>query len=388
MNFHIIDPNIYQPKQLERFSGIPEKDIIIITRHLNTFISSNDEGLVNFVDYIHNKFLFNKNINVFFNHQSEGLQVAFLQNVNKIINLTMEKCNIKIDQFHLISGAINCPRLIDIYKRLCTEYNLHILSLWIDNYWESNNVNDKLQPFKIDFNTKTKRILCFNGVPRIHRVASILEMYKRNIIDKAYVSVKGISSDNIENWKKTILFEMTRMLGEKNTKDYVDILEKHKQDFPMKLTLTTDIANAYHINHDDRKLFNNTVLSLINETQFSSKCATRYRFIDSLTYPCTFVTEKTWKTFQAFHPFIVLSTPHFLKDLRHLGYKTFSPFIDESYDDVEEDGLRFKMVMDEVERFANMTDDQVYEFQNNVKDILEFNNKVLLTKKPAVTRIL
>ena len=66
MNFHIIDPNIYQPKQLERFSGIPEKDIIIITRHLNTFISSNDEGLVNFVDHIHNKFLFNKNINVFF----------------------------------------------------------------------------------------------------------------------------------------------------------------------------------------------------------------------------------------------------------------------------------------------------------------------------------
>ena len=100
------------------------------------------------------------------------------------------------------------------------------------------------------------------------------------------------------------------------------------------------------------------------------------------------MTEKTWKTFQATHPFIILSTPHFLGDLRGLGYKTFSPYIDESYDDVEEDGLRFKMVMDEVERFANMTDDEVHEFQNNVKDILEFNHNKLRTKKPVLYRIL
>jgi hypothetical protein len=84
----------------------------------------------------------------------------------------------------------------------------------------------------------------------------------------------------------------------------------------------------------------------------------------------------------------VLSTPHYLKGIRHLGYKTFSPYIDESYDDIEDDQLRFKKVMDEVERIANMTDDQVFNFQQQTKKILEFNLKLMKTKKPTLVRVL
>ena len=71
-----------------------------------------------------------------------------------------------------------------------------------------------------------------------------------------------------------------------------------------------------------------------------------------------------------------------------MGYRTFSPYIDESYDDIEDDALRFKRVMDEVERIANMTDKQVYDFQQNVKKILEFNSKMMRTKKPEFVRAL
>lgn len=34
-----------------------------------------------------------------------------------------------------------------------------------------------------------------------------------------------------------------------------------------------------------------------------------------------------------YHPFIVYGSPFTLKSLRELGFKTFSPFIDESYDE-------------------------------------------------------
>jgi hypothetical protein len=44
--------------------------------------------------------------------------------------------------------------------------------------------------------------------------------------------------------------------------------------------------------------------------------------------------------------------------------------------------------MDEVERIANMSDNQVYDFQQNVKKTLEFNSKMLRTKKPEFIRVL
>ena len=46
----------------------------------------------------------------------------------------------------------------------------------------------------------------------------------------------------------------------------------------------------------------------------------------------TFFTEKINKCFLAGHPFIVISTPNYLKKLKELGFKTFDKWWDESYD--------------------------------------------------------
>jgi len=45
-----------------------------------------------------------------------------------------------------------------------------------------------------------------------------------------------------------------------------------------------------------------------------------------------FITEKTTKPIAMKHPFMVLSSFHFLKNLRALGFRTFSDHLDESYD--------------------------------------------------------
>ena len=379
MSIEIEDENIYMKYMVSKHTGVPLDHIIVVTRHLN---NSADNNTHVFVDFLLEKFIKNNRIKVYFNHQSEGLQHGFLKNVNIIFNELAKRCKINFEQFNIVSGAVNCPRLIDVYKNICLENDWHLFPLWTDSYWETHNVPN-LEPFEIDFNPKTKRILCFNGIARIHRMASVLEMFKRNIFDKAYVSINPTPFD----LTNANFLEMRRMLGD-NVLGYPDILEKYKHLFPMKLTLDSDIKNAYIINDSDRKLYKNTVVSLINETMFTSKDPIKFNFRDRLTQPCTFATEKTWKAFQAFHPFIMLTTPHFLKDIRHLGYRTFSPYIDESYDDIEDDALRFKRVMDEVERIANMTDKQVYDFQQNVKKTLEFNSKMMRTKKPEFVRAL
>ena len=45
-----------------------------------------------------------------------------------------------------------------------------------------------------------------------------------------------------------------------------------------------------------------------------------------------FLTEKTIKVLSCGMPFIILSTPKFLENLKKLGFKTYSSLWDESYD--------------------------------------------------------
>ena len=56
------------------------------------------------------------------------------------------------------------------------------------------------------------------------------------------------------------------------------------------------------------------------------------------------LTEKTFKAIALEMPFVLVAPAHSLKYLREYGFKTFSPFIDESYDDIEDDILRIEKV--------------------------------------------
>ena len=51
---------------------------------------------------------------------------------------------------------------------------------------------------------------------------------------------------------------------------------------------------------------------------------------DVLEYP--FITEKTYRNIKYKKPFILMGNQYLLQVLLKLGYKTFHPLIDESYD--------------------------------------------------------
>ena len=56
------------------------------------------------------------------------------------------------------------------------------------------------------------------------------------------------------------------------------------------------------------------------------------------------LTEKTFKAIALEMPFVLVAPAHSLKYLREYGFETFSPFIDESYDDIEDPVLRIEAV--------------------------------------------
>jgi len=91
-----------------------------------------------------------------------------------------------------------------------------------------------------------------------------------------------------------------------------------------------------------------------------------------------FLTEKTWRTILCKKPFLNHSTPYALKGLKQLGYKTFSPFINEEYDDIEDNDLRLKTMMDEVKRICELDKTEFDTLVNNCKEICEYNYQLLL----------
>jgi hypothetical protein len=100
-----------------------------------------------------------------------------------------------------------------------------------------------------------------------------------------------------------------------------------------------------------------------------------------------FLTEKTYKVIAAKHPFIVAQRPRVLEVLRAEGYKTFHPYIDESYDLIENDVERLHAIKNEVLRLSTYSDEQWLEFQHNVKPIVDHNFELLKARSKITYRV-
>jgi len=81
-----------------------------------------------------------------------------------------------------------------------------------------------------------------------------------------------------------------------------------------------------------------------------------------------FLTEKTLKPIVMGHPFIVLSTKHFLKNLRGLGFRTFGDFVDESYDECDTIAERVEIISKNLERLDMAASEKFYEDTQEIRD--------------------
>jgi hypothetical protein len=90
------------------------------------------------------------------------------------------------------------------------------------------------------------------------------------------------------------------------------------------------------------------------------------------------VTEKIMKPMVNFMPFLFMSFPGALSLLRSLGFKTFSPYIDESYDDEYDEVKRFKMIYAEIKRLCSMSKEELHNWYWNMENILIHNHNLVL----------
>lgn len=83
-------------------------------------------------------------------------------------------------------------------------------------------------------------------------------------------------------------------------------------------------------------------------------------------------TEKTIKPLRAGMPFIVVGSHRFMRTLRRMGFRTFAPFIDESYDEEPDEKKRGDMALDAMFKFLDAPGDL-----QEIEKICKHNQDVL-----------
>lgn len=89
----------------------------------------------------------------------------------------------------------------------------------------------------------------------------------------------------------------------------------------------------------------------------------------------TWITEKAIKNLYIGRPFIMMSGAHSLTRLQQAGFKTFSSWFDESYDQIENNYQRFEAIKREIDRIATLSIDELNSIFQEMLPTIEYNRQ-------------
>jgi hypothetical protein len=162
-------------------------------------------------------------------------------------------------------------------------------------------------------------------------------LYQNNLIDCGMISYypgnPKVEKTNLD--RKLTNLQEDKLLGIhfRTTMPFLGINED------LSLCRQSKILNIKYSNELGSSIKSKEIIGQPND--ISSKWATEFLkqsliYISTETvgnYPYPFITEKTWKAMLTGMPFMILGAKYSLKFLKDCGFKTFSDFWDESYDE-------------------------------------------------------
>lgn len=146
------------------------------------------------------------------------------------------------------------------------------------------------------------------------------------------------------------------------------------------------LTNEYYIDYRAAGLYDDKLKEEIDisaQEQFESiyliqnsflNVATETRYYSMMPY----VSEKTLKATAAMRPFIIAGPPGSLQLMKDLGFKTFSKWLDESYDNETNHEKRLEMIGAEVNRICRMPKSELDKMLIQMKFVLLHNAKAII----------
>ena len=292
-----------------------------------------------------------------------------------------------IDPKHIILRSESFDMLEEL-EIISKKYNLPMCRYeWVTEFEKSmkeyRRDTDHELPVTLQNKSYDKKFISYNGIWRPHRGAIISMLSAMNLLDKGIISYNskgnsGMSSDdNYEFLHRFLSYNQ----------ELKELLESAEESIRKLDRIILDVEEGTTINtatviDTDKEWYENTYFSLVTETSIPIRPFS-YRF-DANTDTGRILSEKIFKPISLRHPFLVVSNSKTLELLRSLGYKTFSPLIDESYDDEEDVAKRLLMITKEVKRLCELTPVELENFLVEAGKICDYNLEVLMNKNDYV----
>ena len=288
----------------------------------------------------------------------------FLSCADAIYTDIVIKESIPPEQIIFLSAV---PQMIDRVKKIASETNLNEIQVIRFGIFEGTGQDAIRLTEKLNFKKRSfeRKFLNLNRRWRIHRPLLYTLMKDKNLTDQAYVSFA--KSDDNKTWPM-VYRQLKNMYS--YHKKITRILDKNEDvvNTPDLYLDTQDLVT-------NRAMHENSIDGYYLQTMFSVVAETTYH------ENVVFFSEKTFKTIAMKHPFILVTSPNSLKHLREIGYKTFHPMIDESYDKIIDPGDRMIAIVNEIERICNLEGPALEEWLKSVKTVTDYNFNVLKNKK-------
>jgi hypothetical protein len=325
-----------------------------------------------------------KNFYIIFDYSTEG---DINSDIFYYIHSACEKNNINIENVIVISSAQNTYDLYnDFYvkeknadkKLKAVFYPWSLLSKSKDTnkilfedriieFGEYKNENSLMTETDVLRKNRPKKSLCLNRRLSHHRIILI-----SLLLDGKYNEDSLISFDTNMLFSDDIIIDLINdtddithsFLNDKTLKQKCINGFRKMKKIGKNVVDYDDIQNVWGFAFEQKESYLDSYFSIVTETLF-------YR-------PGNYISEKTWKPIAHLHPFIIVGRPHTLKFLKSLGFKTFSEFWDESYDDETLNSVRMEKVYQIISNLLNMTNEEWDNLYDKLIPILLYNRKKLL----------
>lgn len=277
-----------------------------------------------------------------------------------------------VDEFQLynritvVSGSYNCKKVLSNWEHMVgKQHNFDIVWYGFFAEWISNRVEGV--PDVINYNKGNKRLMCLNRRPHPHRMVLAAMLEKENLIEKIEISFPKHMSE--AGPYRTAGHENVRLFW-KNSVDYqnghIDHLIEPFNSLFEKLPLIADTEdfNTNHATDFNIDLYKKFPINIVTETLFFTQNV--------------FPSEKLWKPMAQGQIFLVMGAKDFLPSLRSMGFKTFSPYINEEYDTITDHLERAEVLVQEIKRIIELPEDEFNQILFNCEEAIKHNQKLIL----------
>jgi len=206
---------------------------------------------------------------------------------------------------------------------------------------------------------RRKHFLCYNRTLRGHRLYLLALLHGKGLISKGFVSCQKVQ----DNWLGGYLHNLG--VGVNMRKSTVGHMREFNKGTPY--IVDVDEWNTNHFDTSPAWPYEESFFSVITSALFNKKAI--------------FLDEKVWKPILNYHPFIFVGCSGSLEELKRQGFKTFHPFIDETYDKQKHPAKRMMMITRQIEWLCGFTLDEMEKWHEELIPILEHNFKNLFNVK-------